>query len=322
MKTAFTSIFSRRAGLFALCAAVLCLPAAAQGNAPAPVAHWLFDGEGVDIPDHSGNGNGAGILAPEHAERVRDAQSGVPALWFGGGAEGRLAGHGHVESEALAGKLPGPFSVSAWVRPGSFPPYAPVVTKVTDMDLWDDGFGIYAGPGGALGAFAGGYGAAAMPGAHPARAGGWSHVCLAFDGGAAVFYVNGLPRSSAVLTGDGTANNAPVRVGTLEGLSGTRAWHGAVADVRVYGAALSAGDVLSLFAGSPLAEAADSLGQGIPDLWALFYGLDPLNPALAGQALSEDGLTNLQKYRMGMNPLGAAAPPVRPMLRIHTPLEK
>ena len=326
MKLCGMSVFSRRPRAFALCLAALALspvaPLPAQEAAPAPLARWVF-GEpgGTGILDHSGNNNDAEILEPGGAERMEDARTGIPALWFGGG--GPPAGSGCVESWALAGKLGGPaFSVSAWVRPESPQAYAPIVTKVTDLDAWDDGFGVCMGPGGAPEAFAGGYGAAALPGAHAARAGEWSHVCLTSDGAEAKFYVNGKLRSFAPVAGMAVANNAPVRVGTLAGASGARAWHGAVADVRVYDAALSGDDVLSLFAESPLAGAADTLGQGFPDLWATFYGLNPLDPALAGQVLSGDGLTVLRKYQLGMDPGKAAAAPMKPMLRIHTPLEK
>ena len=318
---------SRFSGLLALPLAALLLPAplAAQGaESPAPVAWWLFDeGDGEDILDRSGGGNGAEILVPEHAVRAVDAVAG-PALWFDGepGAGGQLAGYGHVESGDMADALPGPaFSVAAWVRPESFPQYAPAVTRVTDLDAWDDGFGVYAMPGGALKAFVGGYGGAALEGGR-ARAGAWTHVCLTCDGGEARLYVNGLLRSAAAAAGGGGAGGAPVRVGTLEGLQETWPWHGAVADVRVYGAALPAAEVLSVFAGSPAARAADSLGGGIPDLWALSYGLDPLDPALAGRIQNADGFTNLQKYRLGMNPLKSAEAPPRPLLRVHTPLEK
>ena len=328
MKAHIASAHFRRA--FALWLAALALspvaPLAAQEAAPAPLAWWVFDGLGAEIPDHSGNGNVAEILPPGGAERMEDARTGVPALWFGGG--GPPAGSGCVESWGLAGKLDGPaFSISAWVCPEPPQAYAPIVTKVTDLGAWDDGFGVCLGPGGVPEAFAGGYGAAALSGAHAARAGEWSHVCLTFDASAAdgsnaVLYVNGLPRSSAESTGGAVANGAPVRVGTLVGLSETRAWHGAVADVRVYDAALSGEDVLSVFAESPLAGAADTLGRGIPDLWAIFYGLDPLDPALADRVLNGDGLTVLRKYQLGMNPLNPVAAPLTPMLRVHTPLEK
>src|SRR6266478_3193636 len=43
-------------------------------------------------------------------------------------------------------------------------------------------------------------------------------------------------------------------------------------------------------------------GDGIPDGWAVFYGLSPLNAAAAGQT-APNGLTYLQSFQRGLNPL-------------------
>jgi large repetitive protein len=52
-----------------------------------------------------------------------------------------------------------------------------------------------------------------------------------------------------------------------------------------------------------------SANDGIPDGWALFFGLNPSNPNGAGQT-APDGLTYLQAFQQGLNPLiPTLAPP-------------
>jgi len=48
-------------------------------------------------------------------------------------------------------------------------------------------------------------------------------------------------------------------------------------------------------------------GDGIPDSWALQYGLNPLDPTLANQDPSGHGFSNLQEYQAAFNPTNSAA---------------
>ena len=312
---------------------LLALPLVAQTPAPELLGWWLFDEEeGVAVLDYSGNENHAEILAPEHVGRVssealvplRAFDDGVQtptSLWFDGEAvvDDALFGSGVVESMELADQLFEPaFSVSAWICPESLPAYAPIITKVTDVDAWDDGFGIYVENSGLLGAFVNGWPFSGMLLGGSGRVGAWTHVCLTFDGQRAGFYVNGQLRSTAALGNGDVVNDAPVRVGSLAHYP----WHGLIGDARVYGSALSANDVFELFSSTPVSEIVDSLGHGIPDVWALRFGLNPWDPAMAGDAPNLDGFTNLQKYRLGLNPTKNAVVSSQPLLRVYTPLEK
>ncbi len=315
----------KKHGTWILAAVLLATPLLAQENTPELLAWWMFNEEdgGTTLLDWSGNEFNAGILAPEQVWRVVDPVIGT-ALWFDGTTvlDDPLMGGGYVVAEELADQLFEPmFSVAAWICPESLPPYAPVLTKVTDTETWADGFGLYIEETGKLGAFVNGYDGHVMLGGD-GRVNAWTHLCLTFDGTTAKFYVNGQLRSSAEPGSSAVVNAAPVCIGTLAGWE-TWAWHGAIADARVYASALSAADVTALFSSSPASLVADSDGDGMPDVWELRFGLNPLNPNDASQIRhASDGFTNLQKYRLGMNPLKAAVVSTTPLLKVYTPMEK
>ena len=289
---------------------------------PAPIAHWVFDEEdGFAILDHSGNGNTAEILSDGVLLLSDDI---IPTLHFDGNPITDPAVNAAVTSTALAGQIHDTFTLSAWVNPDSLQPCAPILTKVTDTETWDDGFGLFLGESGELSAFTGETNVLVDENPPiPARPGAWSHVCLVFDGATASLFINGQPHSSVEPENPFLAvNNAPVNIGTLASETNPVPFHGHIADVRVYDTALDAAEILDLFTSTPVAELVDSLDTGIPDLWALFYNLDPFDPAMAAQVLQADGFTNRQKYVLGMNPLKAAQVSQKPLLRVYTPLEK
>jgi hypothetical protein len=64
-------------------------------------------------------------------------------------------------------------------------------------------------------------------------------------------------------------------------------------------------DQFKLFVGTPQAKGPkyDSDKDGIPDIWEQQYGLNIDNPADAGEDPDQDGLTNLEEYLAGTNPL-------------------
>jgi hypothetical protein len=63
----------------------------------------------------------------------------------------------------------------------------------------------------------------------------------------------------------------------------------------------------------------DAYNDGIPDAWAVTNGLNPFDPNLASEDPAGDGLTNLQKYEMGLNPQVKDNPAVA--LVVFTPLQ-
>lgn len=52
---------------------------------------------------------------------------------------------------------------------------------------------------------------------------------------------------------------------------------------------------------------ADSDKDGIPDAWETAHGLNPMDPSDAAKATNPDGLSNLQKFRLGLDPRDPAS---------------
>jgi len=110
----------------------------------------------------------------------------------------------------------------------------------------------------------------------------------------------------------------------------TNAAHNAVLEVRSGSFIMSGGKVvadnlvmtnacglfqrnggITVISSMNLAPNLSASGDGIPNGWALQYGLDPLNPAEANEDPDGDGFTNLQEYLAGTNPNDPNSSPFR-----------
>ena len=315
------------------------LLAGADTQTPVSICHWLFDeAEGVVIIDHSQNGNSAEIFV-EGVNRALNLLGNVsegllPSIHFDGTPIADLEIPAAVASTALADQIPGTFSISLWINPDSLQPLASILAKVTDPDQCGDGFGLFLGESGELSAFIGSAnGGTGLPTRVdddpslnppiPARPGAWSHIALTSDGETVSLYINGRLHSSAVSEDPNLAvNNAPVTLGTLSSEIFSLPYHGHIADVRIFDTTLTDAEIFDLFTSTPVSELVDSLDIGIPDLWALFFNLNPWDPTLASQVLQPDSFTVKQKYLLGMNPTKTALVSPKPLLKVYTPLEK
>jgi len=288
----------------ALAATLLALSSGAAGLE----GWWRFaETDGDVAADCSGHGC-ALFLDTNRVWRLVDAPGGG-ALWFDGvtNVTAAAADCAYALVPAFEGlSLTNAFSAAAWICPDALVTFAPILARTGDPDAWDDGFALYVGEDGALGAYVrtGEDENAATGGALATNA--WSHVAMTYSGTALRLYLNGREVAARTFAAHASADApAPLAVGTLVGAIRAQPFAGAIADVRVWSSALSAEQVKGVcrqFLGETLDPNGDADGDGMPNGWEIRYGLDPHDPSDAGLDADCDGMTNLRECRLGRNP--------------------
>lgn len=291
------------AGRAALCVAVL---AAASASA-ALEGWWRFaEPEAADASeDLSGNGRHV-FLATNAVLKASDGPGGGSA-WF----DGRSDAKPHPGEFAYAfapdfdeSSVTGAFTVAAWVCPGAAGAYSPIAVCSSDPDGWTDGFGLFLGEGGEAAAFRSCGGAEAFVSGGALAPGVWRHVAARFDGRALSLWVDGR-RAGEAAAPSGGCEPAPLALGTIVGRGPAQPFSGGVADVRVWSSALADSEIASAyrqFVGGALDPEGDDDGDGMPNGWEAFYGLDPRDAADAGADPDGDGVSNLAECRLGRSP--------------------
>ena len=286
------------------------------------VGWWRFtETSGAAVSDWSGQGRDAEILSFEHVTRTANAPVGG-ALRFDGVSDDDFLGlGGYVWAPGLTNApLAGGFTAAAWVRGDTLQNFATIVAKSSDHDSLPDGLALcFAGA--TPGAFVRNAEAIAnnITGA-PAATNQWIHLCLVYDGNCSAFYTNGELTSAVITNTIGTVtNNDALWIGTIYGQEDGLPWHGDIADVRLYTAALSSQDVADLLetyadpdsdglcnldeqtAGADPTDA-DTDDDGMPDGWEVAHGLDPLVYYDESGDNDSDGLNNSTEYPTGTDP--------------------
>jgi len=137
----------------------------------------------------------------------------------------------------------------------------------------------------------------------PPKAGRWTHVAYTFDSVTGIFrtYADGSLANQKTVTldthgVDAAENPLPIRIGGQSGPSGILSNPAAdlsIAHLEIYDRALSASELLM----------GDSDFDGIPDVFEIFFGLDPNDSADAALDPDGDGVSSLDEYRIGTNPM-------------------
>ena len=285
-----------------------------SGLLPSLAGWWRFDEEDGSSAflDSSGAGlNGA--IRSAAVSREPDAPAGS-ALAFSGAADPGLEsgepGYAVVPGFDSAG-FSSVFTVAAWISPDSAPPVSAPLFGWSDLSAPGTGFSasidarlrVVAGDG--------------LVGPS-VTTGVWTHVAFVRDGQTLSLYMDGIPCVSTT-SAPPAAVVAPLRIGSLAGDAGRSVLNGAVADLRVYSAALSASDVASLVEAyaDPDADGLDNLaeqaagtdphdpdpdGDGIPDGDESIRGMNPLSSSDGRSDADGDGLSAAREYALGTDP--------------------
>lgn len=278
---------------------------------------WRFGGAGGDVgADSSGRGRSAEVDLDRVAVDSRSPGGG--AVVFPAATDAADPADGSKSPAFIPGlagvSLTGSVTIAAWVRAESLAPFAPILVRMTDVDGWEDGFGLYVAAEGGVGAFVrSGDDANAITGG-TLRTNGWTHVTLAYSGEGLYLSVDGKRVASRHFPDRASADAAaPLIVGTLAGERGAQPFIGRIADVRLWSRCLSSGEVRRLYR-EFLMDAVDALadddGDGLPNGWEVRHGLDPRDAADAAGDMDGDGVSNLDEWRLGRSPdAGAVTAP-------------
>jgi hypothetical protein len=228
-------------------AAIPLLAAARLAALPPPLVGWWRFGEAADDPIvlDSAAVSGDGVILSETVLRDPESPSGGALAFVP--ADGTEEAFGDPEETArvampdfAAATLGHAFTVALWIAPDAAPPAGAVAPVLGWADESDPPRGFEVSLGGDLRLRASG-----VPLGPALEAGAWTHAAFVRDAGGLALYLDGAP----VAAGAGAppaAGDAPLCLGATGPGGGIAPFQGAIADLRVYAAALSPGQVASL----------------------------------------------------------------------------
>jgi len=303
---------------------------------PGPVTNagggeWRFEASaGTTVFDYSGNGNHGQING------TVSWTSGVngSALSFNGGVSDKV-----VIPNAPSLDIRSQITLAAWIRPRAQATQY-IIKKANNPTVNGYELSLSGSTGNVFVRFnqasSGNNYRVKSSSYYPTDGNTWMHVAATYDGAEIKLYINGVLEGTSSAAGLTIAsNNLDLLLGVQEDGSGR--YNGDLDEVRVIDTALSAAEVKALSVVTPanpddidgdgvlnsvdafpydptewLDSDADGIGDnadtdddndGIPDVWELQHGFNPLDPADASDDVDGDGYTNLEEYQMGTNPV-------------------
>jgi RHS repeat-associated protein len=258
---------------------------------------WQFkEGTGTNSVDLSGNGNTAYIQETSYVGWTNNAPIGR-ALHFDMDPAG--VGPGGYDGYACAPDFTGldmsnGFSVASWIKPDSLSALAAsVISLGADNVGWSDTLYTWIGSSEFQGlVLQDGNFVIAGSSSSNIETGKWLHVSCTYDLTNLNLYVNG------VLNGTAAASNITdvtggLYFGTIYANTTLYPWHGEIADVRCYSAAISTNELASILAFSD-----DPDGDGLTNQEESQYGTDPFS-----SDTDRDGMDDEWEVLYGLNPL-------------------
>jgi hypothetical protein len=239
----------RTSGLWALGAAALVVLTAGNAGAALITSYGMNETSGSLVDNTSGVN-----MTPQNAAAFTYGAATVPAGTYGAitltpaqaSAFGTaITGNGtSVFSNTTSGNalnnLAAPLTVMAWINPANTAALQRVMSGSSgDGNGW--GYGVLAGGGQRFTTygktdFNQGVGATA-------QAGAWQHIAATFDGSTANFYLNG--NLVDTKTGNNFGANASEVYALFGQANATEPFSGTIDEVRVYGTALSQGEIVT-----------------------------------------------------------------------------
>jgi len=150
--------------------------------------------------------------------------------------------------------------------------------------------------------------------------GNWHHFAAISDAAGTVFgtgiYIDG--QLDGTIDGQAAlaVNGSNVRIGDNPGATG-RNWNGKVDDLAIWNRVLSADEIAALYAGGTgkpvsafFTPVVDTDKDGMPDEWEVKYGLNPNDPTDAAKDCNNNGVTNLDEFKAGLDPCDSTPPSV------------
>ena len=198
---------------------------------------------GNDLVDQINGGTATGVNSPSYTTGV----DGVSASAF------NLNGINQYISipDSSALDMTTAVTMDAWVNMTNLPSsgnYYAVIVKSSVVA--DRNYGLWINSAGQLYTeWAGTLGPAGLTSSAAIAAGSWAHIASVIDPttSSVKLYINGALVSSTNAPGGLVANNAPLMIGASESSSPAAFFKGAIDDVGVYGRALSAAEITTIF---------------------------------------------------------------------------
>jgi len=259
------------------------------GFSPNLLGWWKFDeGYGSTTADSSLNDNTGMISGPSW-----QWTGGLfgPALYFGG--EDQVA----VSNSASLNPVQA-ITVSAWVNPNNWYNYPRILEKGKSNNQ----YGLFVNPAGQLVFALYGVTNGMLVTALPSEL-AWHQIAGVYDGTLISLYIDGQVVTQQTASGQIPVTADPLAIGFRPAANVFYYFQGIIDDVRIYGRALSASEIVQLYN-------TDTIGDGIANWWRQRYFGDGSQTNVASCATcdyDQTGQNNLFKYTAGLDPTDASS---------------